>query len=199
MIPARTIVTTSPWNGFDPGTSRKSAIQPDGRTPVRLPGFVTDTSFRVPAGRAGAVAWTWVASTTWTAVAGTLPILTVAPATKPAPTIVVDIPPPEGPEPGLMTLTAGEPGRGVGVRDGVRVAVGVREAVDVEVRDGVRVGVFEAVKVGVRDAVNVRVLEAVEVGVFVAVDVAVADPSKPCGSRCGSESSSKCPSASSKP
>src|SRR6187200_3688025 len=122
-MPDRTRTTTSPWNGFEGGTSRKSAIQPSPRVPVALPGLVTATSFSEPAGRAGTVAWMCVASVTVTPVAGMPPIFTVAPATNPAPPIVAANHPPEAPEPGLIASPSGADGSGVGVRDGVREGV----------------------------------------------------------------------------
>jgi hypothetical protein len=70
-MPLRKIVSTSSWKGFAWGTSPKSASHAAPRVPAgtwsfgigRVPGFVTVTSFSVPAGRAGVFPVMWLEST----------------------------------------------------------------------------------------------------------------------------------------
>jgi hypothetical protein len=116
-----------------------------------------------------------VESVTETPVAATPPTVAVAPVTKFAPVIVTAVPPAAGPEDGRIAETAGEPGTGVGVTDGVKVRDGVFDAVRVGVTEGVHVCVGVSVHVGVRVfvAVAVPVTVAVFVRVAVAVDVFV--------------------------
>ena len=185
MIPSRKTFSISPWKEFDWETSKKSANHPLASVPLRLPGFVTVTSPRLPADDCGVLPVILVELTTDTEVAGRPPIFTVAPGWKFVPRIIRLVPAADGPDEGLRLFTAGPaPGVPVGVRVGVgvAVAVGVRVAVGgmgvpVDVRVGVRVGV--GVEVAVAVAVEVRVAVAVggngvAVRVGVAVEVAVA-------------------------
>src|SRR5665647_1865478 len=75
--------------------------------------WVTITS-TAPAAWAGVVALTVDASSTTTFVAGAPPIVTVAPAANLWPVIVTAVPPNVVPVEGLMDLTAGPVGVGVG-------------------------------------------------------------------------------------
>jgi hypothetical protein len=65
VTPSRKRISMSPWNGFDCGTSEKSAIQPFRSVPLResAPGFETTTSLRVPGESAGATAFSRVGPT----------------------------------------------------------------------------------------------------------------------------------------
>ncbi len=61
----------------------------------------------VPAPAAGEVAVTWVEDRTVTAPAGSEPKLTALAEGKLVPVMVTVVPPPRGPEMGLMALTVG--------------------------------------------------------------------------------------------
>ena len=64
------------------------------------PSVLVTTTFTAPAACAGVVAVMLVALPTFTLVAGEPPRLTVAPAKKPVPVIVTEVPPASGPDPG---------------------------------------------------------------------------------------------------
>ena len=113
------------------------------------PGLVTRTSFNVPGGRAGSFAEICVGFTA-TPPAVRPPTRTVAPDWKFAPEIVSGEPAAGGPESGVRPWIMGCAGvgvgpLGVGVRVGVRVAVG---GTGVKVFVGVRVGVEVRVSAG---------------------------------------------------
>src|SRR5271166_1057540 len=72
------------------------------------PGVVTVTS-TVPADAAGELAVISVDETTETELAGMAPNWTVAPATKPVPVMVTEVPPATGPAFGLTAVTIGAP------------------------------------------------------------------------------------------
>src|SRR5262245_23037869 len=167
-MPRRKTRSTESWKASSWATSRKSDSQPSGSVPLCPLGLVTLMSLSVPAGRAGAVASSWVAFGTVTAVAGTPPNVAAAPERKFAPLRVIPAPPTEGPEAGAALEATGAPGGG-GVAVGVRV--GVREGVLLGVRLGVRLGVFGARGVAVSVGVNVAVgvIEGVKVGVGVGI------------------------------
>jgi hypothetical protein len=83
-------------------TYRKQFVQ----LPDCVSGLVTVT-VTAPAAWAGVVAVIVVAFTTVTPVAAVPPIVTVAPLTNPVPAIVTLVPPPIGPEFGVIELTVG--------------------------------------------------------------------------------------------
>jgi hypothetical protein len=72
-----------------------------------VPPVVVTVTLTVPADSAGDVAVMEVAEFTVTAVAVTVPNITVAPDRKPVPVIVTEVPPVVGPEVGLMAVTVG--------------------------------------------------------------------------------------------
>jgi hypothetical protein len=92
-----------------------SALTVGGATYVNWsPGFVAlgcpltvTTTSKVPAACTGVVAVTWVALTTLTPVAAVPPTVTVAPAAKFVPVIVMTVPPDAGPDVGLTAPTVG--------------------------------------------------------------------------------------------
>jgi hypothetical protein len=72
-----------------------------------VPDEVATVTFTVPADSAGDVAVIDVEEFTVTAVAVTVPNITVAPDTKPVPVIATEVPPLVGPLVGLMNVTVG--------------------------------------------------------------------------------------------
>jgi hypothetical protein len=76
------------------------------KVPFWLSLLVT-TTFAAPAAWAAVVAVIDVLLTTFTPVATVPPRLTVAPVRKPVPGMVTPVPPPAGPEVGVIELTVG--------------------------------------------------------------------------------------------
>ena len=74
---------------------------------AEVPPAVVTVTLTVPADSAGEVATIDVDELTVTAVAVTVPNITVAPDTKPVPVMVTEVPPVVGPEVGLMAVTVG--------------------------------------------------------------------------------------------
>ena len=72
-----------------------------------MPPAVVTVTLTVPADSAGDVAIIEVAELTVTAVAVTVPNITVAPEAKPVPVMVTEVPPVVGPDVGLMLVTVG--------------------------------------------------------------------------------------------
>ena len=78
---------------------------------MEVPFASETTTSSVPAAVAAVVALISVAETTVTALAS-FPIVTVAPDTKPVPLMITAVPPADGPEVGVIVLTAGTGGGG---------------------------------------------------------------------------------------
>ena len=76
------------------------------KVPLWLSLLVT-TTFTAPAAWAAVVAVIDVLLTTFTPVAAVPPRLSVAPVRKPVPVIVTPVPPPSGPEFGVIEVTVG--------------------------------------------------------------------------------------------
>ena len=72
-----------------------------------MPPAVVTVTLTVPADSAGDVAVMEVVEPTVTAVAVTVPNITVAPEAKLVPVMVTEVPPVVGPEVGLMPVTVG--------------------------------------------------------------------------------------------
>ena len=67
---------------------------------------MTVTSFNVPGEPPGSMAMTVLMPSTETKLAGEPPIMTLAPDSKPVPTMLVGMPPVESPDDGLMLVTS---------------------------------------------------------------------------------------------